>query len=298
LNQPFQNYEEFEHEGSTADTFTCALPTEDNTPPHGFVYTQLHSSTTPPQPPNDTNTQNQEDTIPPQPRLHNNINQNHIHTTQPRDTNPHFHLAIARPKLDFPTYYGEEPFNWLRQCEKYFSLANVPMENWVSLCTLHCHGVAQTWWRSLRTQAAYIYWTQFCTMLTNIFSAHSSHTSLELFHHLKQTTSVSDYIQKFEEMMALMQTEYPGLTEAYFVCSFIAGLRNGIKHYLIPHSPKTLCDTYWKARELEKGILHKKSLLPTTYTKPATPYNQPKPVVPNQPIHNSQIDRSQSNRER
>jgi hypothetical protein len=120
-------------------------------------------------------------------------------------------------------------------------------------------------------------------MLTNIFSAHSSHTSLELFHHLKQTTSVSDYIQKFEEMMALMQIEYPGLTEAYFVCSFIAGLREGIKYYLIPHSPKTLCDTYWKARELEKGILHKKSLLPTTYTKPATPYNQPKPVVPNQP---------------
>jgi hypothetical protein len=135
-------------------------------------------------------------------------------------------------------------------------------------------------------------------MLTNIFSAHSSHTSLELFHHLKQTTSVSDYIQKFEEMMALMQTEYPGLTEAYFVCSFIAGLRNGIKHYLIPHSPKTLCDTYWKARELEKvsSIRNPYYLQPT----PNQPHliTNPNPLFLTNQIHNSQIDQSQSNRER
>jgi hypothetical protein len=28
---------------------------------------------------------------------------------------------------------------------------------------------------------------------------------LELFHHLKQTASVAEYIQKFEDLMALMQ---------------------------------------------------------------------------------------------
>jgi hypothetical protein len=52
--------------------------------------------------------------------------------------------------------------------------------------------------------------------------------------------------------MALMQMEYPGLTEPYFVNNFIAGLREGIKHYIIPHIPQTLCDTYWKVKELEK----------------------------------------------
>jgi hypothetical protein len=55
---------------------------------------------------------------------------------------------------------------------------------------------------------------------------------------------VTKYIQKFEEMMGLMQMDYPGLNEQYFISNFIAGLREGIKHYLIPHNPQTLCETY------------------------------------------------------
>jgi hypothetical protein len=41
-------------------------------------------------------------------------------------------LSIARSKLDFPIFLGDEPFNWLSQCEKYFWLANVPGELGVS----------------------------------------------------------------------------------------------------------------------------------------------------------------------
>jgi hypothetical protein len=80
-------------------------------------------------------------------------------------------------------------------------------------------------------------------MVTNRFSQHSIHNSLEAFHNLKQNSSVTKYINKFEEMMGLMQMDYPGLNEQYFVSSFIAGLREGIKHYLIPHNPQNLCET-------------------------------------------------------
>jgi hypothetical protein len=124
--------------------------------------------------------------------------------------------------------------------QKYFTLASVLMETWVPLATLHCHGPAQTWWRSLRTPANFLHWTQFFSMIYNRFSSLSSHISLESFHHLKQTTSVTEYILKFEEMMSLMQMDYLDLTEPYFVSSFIAGLKEGIKHYLIPHSPQSL----------------------------------------------------------
>jgi hypothetical protein len=94
------------------------------------------------------------------------------------------------------------------------------------------------------TPTTFVHWTQFCNLVTNRFSHHSTHSSLEAFHHLKQTTSVTKYIQKFEEMMGLMQMDYPGLNEQYFISNFIAGLREGIKHYLIPHNPQTLCETY------------------------------------------------------
>jgi hypothetical protein len=258
-NASFVNSSKFDKEASASAPHTTQIPGPNIPPNRGQVYTHIHIEPhyyfkpplpNQPQPPNTTIETNN-------PNTH-------------RDTQPNFSLSIARPKLDFPNFYGEEPFNWLRQCEKYFSLASVPMENWVPLATLHCSSIAQTWWRSLRTPASYIHWTQFCSMVTNRFSFHSTHSSLEAFHHLKQTTSVSEYIQKFEELMSLIQMDYPGLSETYFVSSFIAGLKDDIKHYLIPHSPQTLCDTYWKAKELEKGILHKKSLMTTSpqYLKP------------------------------
>jgi hypothetical protein len=128
-------------------------------------------------------------------------------------------------------------------------------------------------------------------MVYNRFSSHSTHNSLESFHHLKQSTSIVEYILKFEEMMSLMQMEYPGPTEQHFVSSFITGLKEGIKHYLIPHILQSLCDVYWKAKELEKGILVKKSLLTPTsfYTKstnsytPHKPQTLPQPTLPHNP---------------
>jgi hypothetical protein len=124
-----------------------------------------------------------------------------------------------------------------------------------------------------------IHWTQFCNMIHNRFSTYSTHTSLENFHHLKQTSSVSEYTQKFKELMVLMQMKHLGQMEPYFVSSFIACLKEGIKHYLIPHNPQSLFDTYWKTKELKKGILVKKSLLTSSssYAKTNPTFATPKP---------------------
>jgi hypothetical protein len=97
-------------------------------------------------------------------------------------------------------------------------------------------------------------------MIFSRFSTHSSYSSLEQFHHLKQQSSVSEYIQKFEELMSLMQMQYLGLTDQYYINNFIAGLKEGIKHYLVPHRAQTLSDTYWQAKKLKRDILIKKSL--------------------------------------
>jgi hypothetical protein len=84
------------------------LDTNPNSP-HGFVYTQVHTdphiTLNPPSP-----TTNQH---PPHQTSPNNSN--FPTPDPPRFNNPnHFSLAIARPKLDFPNFYGEEPINWLR----------------------------------------------------------------------------------------------------------------------------------------------------------------------------------------
>jgi hypothetical protein len=137
-----------------ASTSTMFAPLDPHTyTPSGFVYTQLPPDTT----------QNNKPSIPHThtiQTIHREPQQPYIpHPRQPspRDHANQFNLSIARPKLDFPSFNGDEQFNWLRQCEKYFALASVPMDTWVSLATLHCHGTAQTWWRSLRTPSTYIH---------------------------------------------------------------------------------------------------------------------------------------------
>jgi hypothetical protein len=155
---------------STQPTFTFLEP--HHTTELSIVYNEQYN-TTYQSPPNQT---------PPHPDTPPHQHHpfpNHHKSQTTRETQSQFRLAIARPKLDFPSFTGEEPMNWLRLCEKYFSLANVPMELWVSLATLHCHGVARTWWRSLRTPVNYVHWNQFSTMGFNRFFAYSSHSSLE-----------------------------------------------------------------------------------------------------------------------
>jgi hypothetical protein len=172
------------HDPSSNHAYTTTDPTL--TLQHGFTFIQNPSETQnqPKTSPHNRQTTNpQQVSIPETTRQHPQL-----------DIQPHFNLSIARPKLDFPTLMGEEPYNWLRKCDKYFSLANVPMETWVPLATLHYSGLTQTWWRSLRTPATYLHWTQFYTMVSNRFNSHSARSSLENFHHVKQTTSVIEYI--------------------------------------------------------------------------------------------------------
>jgi hypothetical protein len=106
-----------------------------------------HTKTTPPLPPNQTAI--------PQNQIPIDLHRPHNN----KEYNPHFNLYIAQPRLDFLTFSGDESFNWLRQCEKYFTLESVPIETWVPLATLHYSGTTQTGCKSLRTLANYVHWT-------------------------------------------------------------------------------------------------------------------------------------------
>jgi hypothetical protein len=122
----------------------------------GYVYTHLYPDTSTIHTPTHTSnhTQKPYHTTPPQPP--NNPPNLHILDPHRQNQQNNYSLTIARPKLDFPPFLGDEPVNWLRQCEKYFALANVPIDTWVPLATLHFYGVAQTWWRSLWTPTNFI----------------------------------------------------------------------------------------------------------------------------------------------
>ena len=46
------------------------------------------------------------------------------------------------PQLDFPKFSGTSPKFWIKQCDTYFDLYEVPPENWVKLAIINFTGTA------------------------------------------------------------------------------------------------------------------------------------------------------------
>lgn len=65
---------------------------------------------------------------------------------------------------------------------------------------------------------------------------------VEEFNKEMQTGSLDDYLEKLEELKALMLVKNPSLPDDYFVDSFIGGLASYIKPFTRALKPKTLTD--------------------------------------------------------
>jgi len=178
-----------------------------------------------------------------------------FHPENQFQTQLHFqHRAVAKgPKLSFPDFDGSDVDGWIRKAEKYFELVRVPNEDRVQIAVLYIKGKAEFWWRGTGCSAAHLPWHQFCTMLGERFNETSTCDAIGQFHNLKQTHSVNDYVEKFEELMSLVKRTNPALTEAYFVSSFISGLKDYIQHHSQCYKPTTLSKAFWYAKRLEQA---------------------------------------------
>jgi hypothetical protein len=100
-----------------------------------------------------------------------------------------------------------------------------------SLVEFYIVGKADVWLRRSKILKSNPTWPKFCEMLIQRFSSHSSYQLVETFNSLRQNnSSVSEYSDQFEELMATISEENPELPERWFVRCFVNGLRDGIKY--------------------------------------------------------------------
>lgn len=153
-----------------------------------------------------------------------------------------------------PYFYGDNPACWIHQCGRYFKLSSTPEYLKVKIATAYITGHDDTWLRGsgIILQQPLPSWSQFCVMVTNRFGEISSFDAMEQFQALQQVSSVAQYIDQFEESMVLLKKDNPYLEEAFFIASFVRGLKTDIKHLVKYHQPKKLLDAYWYARQLEQ----------------------------------------------
>jgi hypothetical protein len=82
---------------------------------------------------------------------------------------------------------------------------------------------------------------------------------IDSFKHIEQTSSVSCYIDNFEELMGKIRMRNPTLTEDYFVGCFVSGLKEHIKAPLRSHAPPTLVQAYALVRNFEHSTQRRTS---------------------------------------
>ena len=72
-------------------------------------------------------------------------------------------------------------------------------------------------------------WNEFVEELCMRFRERSMADVIKEFKMLKQTGTVTEYLDEFEELRALLWTIQPHLTEQYFVSNFVSGLKGELR---------------------------------------------------------------------
>lgn len=141
-----------------------------------------------------------------------------------------FKKSIAKgPKLEFPKFNGDNPLGWITRAKKYFEMKDVPKECRFDMAHMHIIRSADVWLRSSVILLNPPLWPYFFTLICNRFVDCSIYDVIDNFHSLKQNyTHVSSYIDKFDEVMAIVKKEHPSLEEQYYVASFVNGLKDEI----------------------------------------------------------------------
>jgi hypothetical protein len=173
------------------------------------------------------------------------------------DRDAQFYRSIAKaPKMDFPRFDGTNPQEWLRTTEKYFAMVYVPEDAKFDYAQMYITGRADTWLRNSGVLEENLNWKQFCEVLVQRFTGNNSYEAVEQFNNIKQDTStVSEYTDKFEDKMANYRKENPEVKQPYYIKCYINGLRGDIKHYLKPLKPTSLYEAVDYARDMELAML-------------------------------------------
>jgi len=57
------------------------------------------------------------------------------------------------PKIPFPTFDGDNPKLWIRQCENYFDMYDIDTSYWYKIASMHFKVAAGRWLQSVETKA-------------------------------------------------------------------------------------------------------------------------------------------------
>jgi len=158
------------------------------------------------------------------------------------------------PQLEFPKFDGTNPKIWIKRCENYFDICAVLPEHWVKLATMHFSGSAIFWMQSIELDLRKLKWESLCKVVIERFQRDEHNLVTRQFFHIKQTGSVSEYIELFDELVHQLLAHDPYFNPSVITSRFDDGLKNEIKSVVLVHRPKDL-DTASSLAMLQEEVL-------------------------------------------
>jgi len=138
----------------------------------------------------------------------------------------------------------------------------------VDLASLYMSRKAESWHNGYILGRQNILWEDFVVDLGASFKDDLGSCVIEEFNKLKQTGTIDDYLEEFQELKSQMLIKNPTLPPDYFPASFVRGLDDNVKHFIRAFNPRTLSDAVYYAR-----------LQTATLQAIKTP-DKPKPYIP------------------
>ncbi|VFQ92985.1 unnamed protein product [Cuscuta campestris] len=158
------------------------------------------------------------------------------------------------PKIEFPSFEGGNPREWIKKCRQYFSLCKVPEEQQVNLASIHLKGRAEIWFSNYGQGRNNMCWDEFVMDLGARFKEDDHNDIVEEFNKLCQTGDLEEYVDKFEELKGLLLRKRPNMPQEYFLDSFIAGLKPQIKPFVKAFAPTSVTKAISYARLQEQTV--------------------------------------------
>ncbi|XP_074267352.1 uncharacterized protein LOC141590682 [Silene latifolia] len=142
------------------------------------------------------------------------------------------------PKLDFPSFSGENS----RDDQK------------VDIAGIRLSGKVGDWFNAYMAARVTVSWSSFVLDLCARFVDDVGDNVVEKFNKLHQLGSLNDYLDSFEYLKSLMIQRNPLLNDAFFLDSFIGGLKPVIKPFVKAFKPATIAEAVAFARLQEESV--------------------------------------------
>jgi hypothetical protein len=104
---------------------------------------------------------------------------------------------------------------------------------WVRVATMYFEGVDGRWLQSVEPRLPSLSWNQFCQLVHDRFGHEQHELVIRKLFHIKQTSTVQDYVDCFSELVDLLVAYEHNTDPLYYTMRFIDGLRDDIKSIIL-----------------------------------------------------------------